>query len=125
MHRRSVNPAVREFLIAEALAFAKAAQQVAGVTRIALIGSLTTEKPDPKDADVLVTVTDAADLALLARLGRRLQGRAANAEPRRRGLPVRSQGQVSGTDLPLEGLSSRYPHGVRRIALWAATLPAR
>ncbi len=76
MHRRSVNPAVREFLIAEALAFAKAAQQVAGVKRIALIGSLTTEKPDPKDADVLVTVTDEADLAPLAKLGRRLQGRA-------------------------------------------------
>ena len=71
-----VNSAVREFLIAEALAFAKAAQQVAGVTRIALIGSLTTEKPDPKDADVLVTVTDEADLAPLAKLGRRLQGRA-------------------------------------------------
>src|SRR5436305_8201670 len=72
----SMNPSVRAFLIAEVLAFVRAARQVSGVTRIALIGSLTTEKPEPKDADVLVTVTDDADLAALARLGRRLQGRA-------------------------------------------------
>jgi hypothetical protein len=72
----SPNPSVRAFLIAEVLAFVRAARQVPGVTRIALIGSLTTEKPEPKDADLLVTVTDDADLALLARLGRRLQGRA-------------------------------------------------
>ena len=72
----TVNPSVRAFLIAEVLAFVRAAPQVPGVTRIALIGSLTTEKPEPKDADLLVTVTDDADLAHLARLGRRLQGRA-------------------------------------------------
>ncbi len=71
-----MNPSVRAFLIAEVLAFVRAAQQVPGVTRIALIGSLTTEKPEPKDADLLVTVTDDADLAPLARLARRLQGRA-------------------------------------------------
>jgi hypothetical protein len=47
-----------------------------GVTRIALIGSLTTEEPDPKDVDLLVTVTDDMDLAPLARLGRKLQGHA-------------------------------------------------
>ena len=72
----TVNPSVRAALIAEVLAFVWAARQVPGVTRIALIGSLTTEKPEPKDADLLVTVTDDADLAHLARLGRRLQGRA-------------------------------------------------
>ena len=47
-----------------------------GVLRIALIGSLTTDEPDPKDADVLVTVADEADLAPLAGLGRKLQGHA-------------------------------------------------
>jgi hypothetical protein len=47
-----------------------------GVTRIALIGSLTTEEPDPKDADLLVTVGDDMDLAPLAALGRKLQGHA-------------------------------------------------
>ncbi len=41
MEIRSVNPSVRGFLSAEVLAFANAARQVAGVTRIALTGSLT------------------------------------------------------------------------------------
>ena len=69
-------PAVRVRLIAEVLAFVQEAKRLAGVRRIALIGSLTTAKVDPKDADVLVTVTAEADLAPLAKLGRRLQGRA-------------------------------------------------
>jgi hypothetical protein len=76
MDRSSMNPSVRAFLIAEVLAFVRAAREVSGVSRIALIGSLTTEKPEPKDADLLVTVTDDAELEPLARLGRRLQGRA-------------------------------------------------
>jgi hypothetical protein len=66
----------RARLIAEALTFAQAASRVHGVARIALPGSLTTAKPDPKDADLLVTVSDNADLAPLAALGRRLKGRA-------------------------------------------------
>jgi hypothetical protein len=48
----------------------------AGVLRIALLGSLATDKPVPKDADVLVTIDPAMNLAPLARLGRRLQGTA-------------------------------------------------
>lgn len=35
-----------------------------------------TDKGDPKDADVLVTVEDAADLTPLAAAGRKLKGRA-------------------------------------------------
>ena len=76
------NRSVRAFLIAEARAFVCDACRLPGVTRIALIGSITTEKPDPKDVDLLVTVTEDADLDPLARLGRRLQGR--GAEPERR-----------------------------------------
>jgi hypothetical protein len=67
-------PSDRSFLLSEALIFALAASQLAGVTRIALIGSLATDKPDPKDADMLVTVSDDADLAPLATLARKLQG---------------------------------------------------
>jgi hypothetical protein len=67
---------IRTHLIAEVLAFVLAASQLPGVTRIALIGSLTTRKSNPKDADLLVTVTDDANLAPLAQLGRKLQGRA-------------------------------------------------
>jgi len=54
----------------------RAASRLPGVLRIALIGSLTTDEPDPKDADLLVTVADDADLAPLATLGRKLQGHA-------------------------------------------------
>jgi predicted nucleotidyltransferase len=70
------EPTARERLLAEALAFVRAASQLSGVTRIALIGSLTTEEPDPKDADLLVTVADDTDLTPLATLGRKLQGHA-------------------------------------------------
>lgn len=80
-----LEPPVRDLLIAEALTFAQAASRLPGVTRIALLGSLTTAEPDPKDADLLVTVADDADLAPLAALGRRLQGRAQN---RNRGADV-------------------------------------
>jgi hypothetical protein len=76
MGRSAPPPPIRTRLIAEVLAFVQAASHVPGVTRIALIGSLTTNKPDPKDADLLVTVTDDADLAALAALGRKLQGHA-------------------------------------------------
>jgi hypothetical protein len=66
----------RQGLIAGVLAFVRSARELPGVLRIALIGSLTTERPDPKDADLLVTVTDDTDLEPLATLARRLQGRA-------------------------------------------------
>ncbi|UCC61622.1 MAG: hypothetical protein JSV36_12535 [Anaerolineae bacterium] len=69
-------PPVRPRLLDEVLCFVRAASQLTGVRRIALIGSLTTGEPDPKDADLLVTVTDEMDLAPLATLGRKLQGHA-------------------------------------------------
>jgi len=74
--RRAVDPpaSLRPRLIEEALIFVRAASQLPGVTRIALIGSLTTDEPEPKDVDMLVTVTDEADLAPLATQGRKLSG---------------------------------------------------
>jgi hypothetical protein len=54
--------------------FVRAARDCRGVLRIALVGSLTTTKAIPKDADVLVTIDNAMDLAELARAGRRLKG---------------------------------------------------
>jgi hypothetical protein len=68
------NP--RPHLLNAVLAFVRAARSTPGVLRIALLGSLATEKPVPKDADVLVTIDAAMDLGPLARLGRRLQGTA-------------------------------------------------
>ena len=56
--------------------FVAAACHVPGVRRIAPVGSIVTAKPDPKDVDVLIVVSDAADLAPLAAQARRLQGHA-------------------------------------------------
>ncbi len=72
----ALEDSTRARLIVEVLAFVRAAAGLPGVLRIALIGSLTTDEPNPKDADVLVTVADEADLAPLAGMGRKLQGRA-------------------------------------------------
>jgi predicted nucleotidyltransferase len=66
----------RPHLLKAVLAFVRAARSTPGVLRIALLGSLATDKPVPKDADVLVTIDPAIDLGPLARLGRRLQGTA-------------------------------------------------
>ena len=41
---------------------------------IAILGSIVTAKPDPKDIDVLVVVADDADWEGLANCSRRLQG---------------------------------------------------
>ena len=46
----------RYSLIQLAGAFVQEAVRVPGVTRVALVGSITTAKPDPKDVDLLVTV---------------------------------------------------------------------
>jgi hypothetical protein len=66
----------RPHLLSAVLAFVRAARSMPGVLRIALLGSLATDKPVPKDADVLVTIDAAINLGPLARLGRRLQGTA-------------------------------------------------
>jgi hypothetical protein len=69
------TPGIRDQLLTEAERFVRSASAVPGVQRIALIGSITTPKPNPKDIDLLVTVTDDADLSRLALYSRRLQGK--------------------------------------------------
>jgi hypothetical protein len=66
----------RRHLLAAVLGFVRAARSCSGVRRLALVGSLTTDKPVPKDADVLVTIDVAMDLSSLAPIGRRLKGAA-------------------------------------------------
>jgi hypothetical protein len=61
-------------LLKAVLAFVRAASLYPGVLRIALLGSLATDKPIPKDADVLVSIDAGTDLTALARIGRRLKG---------------------------------------------------
>lgn len=79
------NASIRAVLISAVAAFVRAARELPEVRRIALIGSLTTDKPDPADADVLVTIADGAALASLSSLGRRLKGA---AQQRNRGADI-------------------------------------
>jgi len=71
-----IDVGIRGYLLDALVEFIRAAAKVQGVARIAVIGSLTTDKPSPKDADVLVTIADRADLEALSRLGRKLKGAA-------------------------------------------------
>ncbi|MBK7908291.1 MAG: hypothetical protein IPJ78_17260 [Gemmatimonadetes bacterium] len=66
----------RTALLGYAGAFAAEARALSGVVRIALLGSILTEKPDPKDIDLLVIVSESCDLERLAMMARRVKGRA-------------------------------------------------
>lgn len=67
-HRQQLLDGLRRFVAS--------VRSMAGVRRIAILGSIVTAKPNPKDIDVLVVVADDADLAPLATCSRRLQGHA-------------------------------------------------
>lgn len=67
---------IRSTLLALTREFVLAARTLAGVRRIAMLGSLLSSKPRPKDADVLVTIDGTVNLTALAQLGRRLKGSA-------------------------------------------------
>ncbi len=66
---------VRDRLLNESVRFVHEAGRVPGVVRIALVGSVTTAVPEPKDIDFLVTVAASCDLAVLAVHSRGLKGR--------------------------------------------------
>jgi predicted nucleotidyltransferase len=68
------SPSDRDLCLVEALAFVWQAIQMPGVEQVALLGSITTDRPDPKDVDLLVTVADDMDLKSLAAAARRLSG---------------------------------------------------
>jgi len=72
----AVRGSVRAQLLDGVLGFVRSAVKLIGVRRIALVGSIVTDRTDPKDVDLLVSVADGADLAPLAALARRLKGRA-------------------------------------------------
>ncbi len=66
---------VRTQLLTATVPFVLASAQIQGVKRIALLGSLTTTKVNPKDVDLLLSVEDTMDLEPLATAGRKLRGR--------------------------------------------------
>jgi predicted nucleotidyltransferase len=66
---------IRDDLLEATFWFVQSVAQLAGVRRIALVGSILRDRRSPKDVDLLVYVADDADLADLAAAARRLQGR--------------------------------------------------
>ena len=90
----SHQASARETLLRAGQWFAQSAAGLPGVMRIAVIGSITTDRQNPKDIDLLVTVSDEADLKPLAALARRLAGRL--------------QGYNLGADVFLASESGRY-----------------
>ncbi len=99
-------PPIRTHLLAGALLFVQATSGLPGEQRIALLGSITTEKATPKDIDLLVTVGDDADLSQLAALGRKLMGHA--------------QSRNSGADVFLADPRGAY---LGRICHWKVCQP--
>ena len=79
------NSDIRAFLIAEAFRFIDRVISIPGVRRVAIIGSLTRMKMDPKDVDILITVDDETDLTTLATAARKLKGA---AQTRNKGADV-------------------------------------
>jgi len=106
MHMTNSDSTIRDHLLVEVRQFIERARACPGIRRIALIGSLATGKADPKDADVLVTVDDDADLAKLATAGRRLKGHA--------------QSRNKGADIFLADPSGNY---IGRICHWRECYP--
>ncbi len=64
----------RSLLLALGVDFVRATRGMAGIERIALIGSLCTNKAKPKDIDFLLSIRPGLDLAQLARRSRSLKG---------------------------------------------------
>ena len=64
----------RGFLLGMGVNFVRAIRGIDGIERIALIGSLCTNKAKPKDIDILLSIRPGLDLAELARRARSLKG---------------------------------------------------
>jgi hypothetical protein len=97
---------IRSTLLSATLVFVEKAARLPGITRIALLGSLLTTKIDPKDVDLLITVSDDVDLAPLASLSRKLLGK--------------TQAINHGTDVFLANQNQQY---LGRICLWKVCAP--
>ena len=65
---------IKKVFIHEVRIFTNKAKTIPGVLKIALIGSLTTDKANPKDIDMLLTISDDMDLSRLAKITRQMNG---------------------------------------------------
>ena len=69
------GPGRRPELLAAGLEFVRAAIHITGVCQVGLVGSICTDRTNPKDIDFLVLIGDASEFDVLATAGRRLKGR--------------------------------------------------
>ena len=74
MISESTNP--RQHLLHAAARFVESIKSERGVLRIAMVGSILTDKRNPNDIDLLVTVAESIELERIAAAGRRLKGTA-------------------------------------------------
>lgn len=74
--RRTPNPGYRSELLDATIRFISAIVDVPGVRSVSLLGSIVTDRPDPKDIDLLLAIADDTDVSIVAGHARRLQGQA-------------------------------------------------
>jgi predicted nucleotidyltransferase len=99
---------MREQLLSHLPWFVSAVAKLPGVRRIALLGSITTNKQNPKDIDFLVVVENDLNLEPLARLGRKIKGRAQNMN--------------RGADIFLADVNGKY---IGRTCSWRECRPGK
>ena len=99
----------RRHLLVALRAFVRSARDCAGVRRLALVGSLTTTKAVPSDADVLVTSMTQLIFTQLALAGRRLKGAAQNINLGADIFLADQSGDVHRPHLSLSGMSPACP----------------
>ena len=99
---------MRDQLLSHLPWFVSAVVKLPGVRRIALLGSITTAKRNPKDIDFLVVVDEDVDLEPLARLGRKIKGR--------------TQQMNRGADIFLADVQGRY---IGRTCSWKECRPGK
>ena len=66
----------RQHLLRAGASFVSAIKTLQGVMRIAVVGSIISDKRNPKDIDFLITIADNVELDRIAAAGRRLKGTA-------------------------------------------------
>ena len=98
----------RPELLSAVLDFVRRAQRLDGIRRIALLGSLATDKRQPKDVDLVVVVDDTIPLGPLARCKRQLQGK------------TMQTGDSRGADVFLANPAGEY---IGRICQWKDCRP--
>lgn len=91
----------RAYLIQLVHEFILSCRKIEAVQRIAIIGSLLSEKAKPKDVDLLLTIPDDLELTQLAKISRTLQGKSGSLG--------------GGADVFLVNINNEY---IGRICIW-------